>query len=48
MHISLLVRVDSRKVTQILYNLLSNAVKFTNDGGQVIVRAIRVNRSDVR
>jgi PAS domain S-box-containing protein len=41
------VRVDSRKVTQILYNLLSNAVKFTNDGGQVTVRAVRVDRSDV-
>jgi hypothetical protein len=29
------IRVDVRKVKQILYNLLSNAVKFTNDGGHV-------------
>src|SRR6188474_1983813 len=41
------VQADARKVKQILYNLLSNAVKFTNEGGQVTVRARRVERADV-
>jgi PAS domain S-box-containing protein len=36
------IRVDVRKVKQILYNLLSNAVKFTDDGGRVVLRAERV------
>ena len=38
---------DARKIKQIVYNLLSNAVKFTGDGGDVILRADRVPRSDV-
>ena len=38
---------DARKVKQIAYNLLSNAVKFTADGGEVILQADRVSRSDV-
>jgi PAS domain S-box-containing protein len=38
---------DPRKVKQIVYNLLSNAVKFTDDGGQVAVRAARVPRAEV-
>ena len=41
------VRVDGRKVKQIVYNLLSNAVKFTSDGGKVTLRALRVPRSAV-
>jgi PAS domain S-box-containing protein len=41
------IQADPRKVKQILYNLLSNAVKFTNEGGQVTVRAGRVLRADV-
>jgi signal transduction histidine kinase/DNA-binding response OmpR family regulator len=41
------VRVDVRKVKQILVNLLSNAVKFTNDGGRVVMRADRVPSADV-
>jgi PAS domain S-box-containing protein len=41
------MQVDARKVKQILYNLLSNAVKFTNEGGQVTLRATRVPRSEV-
>jgi PAS domain S-box-containing protein len=41
------IRVDVRKVKQILYNLLSNAVKFTNDGGRVVLRADRVTGADV-
>jgi PAS domain S-box-containing protein len=41
------IRVDVRKVKQILYNLLSNAVKFTDDGGHVIMRAAKVAASDV-
>ncbi|TRZ87086.1 hypothetical protein D4R89_10170 [bacterium] len=30
-----MIRVDERKITQILYNLLSNAIKFTPEGGSV-------------
>ncbi|HEV2084184.1 MAG TPA: PAS domain S-box protein, partial [Gemmatimonadales bacterium] len=41
------IQVDARKVKQILYNLLSNAIKFTNEGGQVTLRASRVPRADV-
>jgi signal transduction histidine kinase/CheY-like chemotaxis protein len=41
------IQADARKVKQILYNLLSNAVKFTNEGGQVILRARRVGRAEV-
>jgi PAS domain S-box-containing protein len=41
------IRVDVRKVKQILYNLLSNAVKFTEDGGRVVLRADRVPGADV-
>jgi len=39
--------VDVRKVKQIIYNLLSNAVNFCNDGGHVMLRAVRVARADV-
>ncbi|MBW1994404.1 MAG: cache domain-containing protein [Deltaproteobacteria bacterium] len=41
------VRIDERKMKQILYNLLSNAVKFTPDGGQVVLSA-RVTEGVVR
>ena len=41
------IRVDVRKVKQILYNLLSNAVKFTEDGGRVVLRADRVPGAEV-
>ena len=34
-----MVRVDERKIEQVLLNLLSNAVKFTPSGGQVDVAA---------
>lgn len=40
------VVVDARRFKQILYNLLSNAVKFTPQGGQVSLRARRVNRKE--
>jgi len=33
------VRLDPHKFKQVLYNLLSNAVKFSDDGGQVSVKA---------
>ena len=41
------IQADTRKVKQIVYNLLSNAVKFTDEGGQVTLRASRVPRADV-
>ncbi len=41
------IQADARKLKQIAYNLLSNAVKFTNEGGQVTLRAGRVSRADV-
>jgi PAS domain S-box-containing protein len=41
------IQVDARKIKQIVYNLLSNAVKFTNEGGQVTLRASRVPRASV-
>jgi PAS domain S-box-containing protein len=41
------ILLDARKVKQIVYNLLSNAVKFSNEGGEVILRASRVLRADV-
>ncbi len=40
-------QVDPRKVKQIVYNLLSNAVKFSDEGGQVTLRARRAPRQDV-
>jgi PAS domain S-box-containing protein len=39
------MQADTRKVKQIVYNLLSNAVKFSNEGGQVTLRACRVPRT---
>ena len=41
------VRVDGRKIKQIIYNLLSNAVKFTGDRGDVTLHAEIVPRSAV-
>jgi signal transduction histidine kinase len=40
-------QADGRRVKQVVYNLLSNAVKFTNEGGQVTLRARHVARRDV-
>jgi signal transduction histidine kinase len=37
------IRVDDRRMRQILINLLSNAVKFTPPGGQVHLSSARVN-----
>ncbi len=39
-----IMRVDERKLKQILYNLLSNAVKFTPEGGEIHVDAHMVER----
>ena len=41
------VRVDKRKLTQVLYNLLSNAVKFTPPGGKVILDARTAEPSSI-
>jgi PAS domain S-box-containing protein len=41
------VETDARKLKQIVYNLLSNAVKFSNEGGEVVLRAGRVPRAKV-
>jgi PAS domain S-box-containing protein len=41
------IQADARKVKQIVYNLLSNAVKFTPEGGEVTLRAGRVDRAEV-
>jgi signal transduction histidine kinase len=38
---------DERAIKQILLNLLSNAVKFSNDGGQVDIRASFDNAGDL-
>jgi PAS domain S-box-containing protein len=35
------VHLDQQKTKQVLYNLLSNALKFSDDGGQVVIRAHR-------
>ena len=37
------IEADERKVKVILYNLLSNAVKFTPEGGQIGMRAKRID-----
>ena len=41
------IKVDVRKVKQIIYNLLSNAVKFTPEGGTVTLRARQISRAEV-
>ncbi len=41
------IRVDIRKVKQVVYNLLSNAVKFSGIGGQVTLQASRVPSTEV-
>jgi len=39
------IEADERKVKQVVFNLLSNAVKFTAAGGQIAVRARRMEGS---
>ena len=34
-----IIKVDERKLKQVMYNLLSNAVKFTQDGGEIRLTA---------
>jgi len=41
------VLLDQHKFKQVLYNLLSNAVKFSDDGGQVDVRAQRLGTHEL-
>ena len=40
------IRVDERKLKQILYNLLSNAVKFTPENGSIMLAARRIVNGD--
>jgi signal transduction histidine kinase len=40
------IRLDERKLKQIMYNLLSNAVKFTPERGSVIVSARKIINKD--
>jgi signal transduction histidine kinase len=42
------MKVDERKLKQILYNLLSNAVKFTPQGGTIHLSAKRIKGEDLR
>jgi signal transduction histidine kinase len=42
------IKADERKLKQIIYNILSNAVKFTPDGGEILLTANRVTRSESR
>jgi len=42
------IRVDERKLKQIMYNLLSNAVKFTPDGGEIRLTADLADGSSLR
>ena len=41
------IHADPRKVKQIVYNLLSNAVKFSEEGGEVTLRARCATRAEV-
>jgi PAS domain S-box-containing protein len=41
------VRLDQHKFKQVLYNLLSNAIKFSNDNGQIAIRAQRLDRHQI-
>ncbi|MGD9288671.1 MAG: cache domain-containing protein [Desulfobacterales bacterium] len=40
---TLTILADKRKLKQIIYNLLSNAVKFTNTGGNIWLKIVRIN-----
>jgi len=41
------VRLDQHKFKQVLYNLLSNAIKFSDDNGEIAIRAQRLDRHQI-
>jgi NAD(P)-dependent dehydrogenase (short-subunit alcohol dehydrogenase family) len=41
------VRLDQHKFKQVLYNLLSNAIKFSNDGGEITLRATHLDTAQI-
>ncbi|MGL5207342.1 MAG: ATP-binding protein [Acidaminococcaceae bacterium] len=38
-----IISADVQKIRQILYNLLSNAVKFTNNGGNIAIKVVKLD-----
>lgn len=38
-----MVKADERRIRQVLFNLFSNAMRFTDEGGEIVVSAQRMN-----